>query len=98
MTESVVNQHRDPFWVSVVHWPLIAFGVVAPWALHFAVGWWAAIIAIVAFVLAYDLLFVPRGSICMGIPFMLPFGTSILLLLVQCVSLLKWCVIRFGGG
>ena len=95
---SVDDQHRDPLWVATLHWSLIAFGVAAPWLLHFTVAWWAALIAMAVFVVLYDRLFVPEGSICMGIPFVLPLGASVLLLVVQAVLLLKWCVVRFAGG
>ena len=92
------DEHRDPFWIATIHWSLIAFGVVAPWLLHFAVAWWAAWLAIVVFVVLYDRLFVPEGSICMGIPFMLPLGATMMLLLVQATQLLKWFAMPFAGG
>ena len=87
----------ERLWISTVHWLLIAFGVGGPWLIHFMFAWWAAILAIIAFLVVYKFLFVPRGSICMGIPFMLPFATSSLLLCVQTVDLVKWCLIRIRG-
>jgi len=91
------HDYRDPLWVSTLHWSLIAFGVIAPWLLHFTVAWWAAILAMMAFMVVYNWLFVPGGSICMGIPFMLPFSTSLILLFLQAVLLLRWCVGLFSG-
>jgi len=98
LMSSIEDQHREPLWVSILHWSLITLGVVAPWLLHFTVAWWAAWIAVAFFLVAYNRLFVPEGSLCMGIPFVLPLGASMLLLLVQGLQLLKWCIMRFTGG
>lgn len=97
---ATANEHddRDSLWVSTLHWLLIALGVAAPWFLHFTVAWWAAFLAMLAFMVVYNWFFVPEGSICMGIPFMLPFATSLVLLLLQSVLLLRWCAERFSGG
>ena len=92
------HNYRDPLWVSTLHWSLIAFGVLAPWMLHFTVAWWAAILAMMAFMVVYNWLFVPDRSICMGIPFMLPFSTSLALLLLQAVLLLRWFAGLIAGG
>ena len=92
------DEHREPLWVATIHWSFIAFGVIAPWLLHFTVAWWSAWLAIVVFVVLYDRLFVPEGSICMGIPFVIPLGTTMLLLFVQAIHLVKWCAMRFAGG
>ena len=95
-----VDDHirRDPLWVSMLHWSLVGFGVAAPWLLHFTVGWWAAILAMIAFLVVYNWLFVPDGSICMGIPFMLPFATSLALLALQWILLLRWGITLVVGG
>ncbi len=71
---------------------VLSAATCVPWLLHFSVGWWAGILAIPVLFSIYDALFVPRGSICMGIPFVIPMGSAVALLLCDCALLFRWVV------
>ena len=62
---------------------------LVPWVLHFAVGWWAGLLAIPVFFWLYQLLLAPRGSICTGIPFVVPLGSALALVTVDSLLLLR---------
>ena len=65
---------------------------LVPWVLHVAVGWWAGLLAIPVLFWVYDLLFVPRGSLCMGIPFMFPLSSALALVAVNSLLFLRWLI------
>ena len=73
---------------------LIIWGgaTLVPWLLHFTVGWWAGLLAIPVLFWIYDLLFVPRGSICMGIPFVVPLSSALALVVLDSLLLLRWLI------
>jgi hypothetical protein len=77
---------------ALLYWFVLAACVVLPWVMHFAVGWWAAFPTFFTLVMVYDRLFVPKGSLCMGIPFGLAMGSFLALLLLDVLSLLNWLV------
>jgi hypothetical protein len=64
--------------------------IFVPWVLHFTVAWWAGPPSWLALAYLYDRLFVPKGSLCIGMPFMLALGSFIALLVWDVVLLAKW--------
>jgi len=48
--------------------------------------------------LVYDFLFVPRGSICMGVSFMFPLASGLALLAYEILLLARWIVTPAIGG
>lgn len=79
-----------PLSVTILFFAVVGACTVAPWVAHFVVGWWSGPLVWFALVALYDKLFVPKGSICMGIPFMFPLGSFVLLLLFNLINLLGW--------
>ncbi|WDI42770.1 hypothetical protein [Bremerella sp. P1] len=75
--------------LTIREWMALVISCTAPWVLHFAVGWWAALLAIPCSFLLYDFVF-RREGICMGIPFMLPLASSMVLLLMEVAIFLRW--------
>ena len=73
---------------------LVAACTIVPWVMHFNVGWWAGILSWLALVAIYDKLFVAKGSLCMGIPFMFPLCSFMLLLGINLLSLVQWLMPR----
>jgi hypothetical protein len=69
---------------------LIVFGCTTiPWLVGWYIHWWIGFVTIGLLFCVYDRLFVAKGSLCMGIPFMVPlmgalvyFGWGILQFLV----------------
>ena len=61
-----------------------------PWVVQFTVGWWAAYPAFFALVALYDWLFVPKGSLCMGVPFGLVLGSFLVLVVFDVMVLVRW--------
>ncbi len=53
-------------------------------------GWWAGPLVWFARAALYDRLFVPKGSVCMGMPFLAPFASIVLLLVFDAVLFLQW--------
>ena len=64
--------------------------ICVPWILHTTVGWWAGLLSIPVLFYIYEILFVPRGSMCMGIPFMGPLCSALMLLVLDSLLLLRW--------
>ena len=85
------DEHEEiPLSAIVMFVALLSACAVVPWILHFTVGWWAGILSWIGLVTLYDMLFVPKGSLCMGIPFLIPMGSFLLLLLHNLVDLTRW--------
>jgi hypothetical protein len=76
----------------LAYWIVPAGCVVLPWVVHFIVAWWAAFPVFFALVALYRQLFVPEGSICMGVPFGLAIGSFLGLVLLDVVLLVQWLV------
>jgi hypothetical protein len=57
---------------------------------HFVVAWWAGLLSFFPLVALYDRLFVPKGSLCMGIPFGLAVGSFLGLLWLDGLLLWRW--------
>jgi hypothetical protein len=74
----------------VVFIAVIAACTIIPWIVHFLVGWWAGILAWLGLVAIYDKLFVPKGSLCMGMHFMFPLCSFMLLLGFNILNLVRW--------
>ena len=69
---------------------IVAGIAFVPWLLHFTVSWWAGLISVPAMFFMYDVLFAPKGSLCMGIPFVLPLSSALVLLVFDCLLLVWW--------
>jgi hypothetical protein len=88
---------RIPLRESVLFMLVLALCTFGPWTLHFAVAWWAGLIAIPVVFAIYSALFVPRGSICMGIPFVVPLGSALLFIAFEVVLFAVWVMATLGG-
>ena len=73
---------------------IIATSMTVPWLLHFAAGWWAGILSWIGLIAIYDRVLVGRDSLCMGIPFMLPLCSFMMLLGVNFLNLVQWLMHR----
>jgi hypothetical protein len=69
--------------------------IAVPWALQFLVAWWAAIPSWFVLAFIYERLFVPRDSLCWGMPFGFALSSFVALLLVNGVLLAKWVLRLF---
>ena len=69
---------------------LLAAATVLPWVVQFTVSWWAALLLWFALVALYDRFFVPKGRLCMGIPFMIPLCSGLALIGLDLLHLIKW--------
>lgn len=98
MSETEQPVPRESLWVSAIHWCVIGLCTLGPWILHFGVAWWAALAAIPCAFLLYDRLFVPRGSICMGIPFLIPLASALGLSAFEILLLAKWILTAVAGS
>jgi hypothetical protein len=76
----------------MLHLTVLAACVVVPWLLHFTVGWWAGLVSWFALGWLYTVVVVPRGSICMGIPFGFALSSLAALVLLDIVLLIRWCI------
>jgi hypothetical protein len=74
----------------VFYWLVLCACGVLPWVLHFTVAWWAGLLSFFPLVALYDRLFVPKGSVCMGIPFGLALGSFLGLFLLDVLLLFRW--------
>jgi hypothetical protein len=64
--------------------------MTVPWWLHFSLAWWAGLVSWVVLAWVYDFLFVPKGSLCTGLPFMLALCNFLVLLILDIILLAKW--------
>jgi hypothetical protein len=92
MHEEVQPTRRQIITLVSLYWLAIVACTVLPWVFHFAIGWWAGLLLWILLVAIYDWLFVPRGSICMGVLFGLPLASFLALLLLDGVLLLSWVI------
>lgn len=87
------NEPESPSLLSIIVFVvLIASTTIVPWLLHFSLGWWAGIPAWLGLAAIYDKLFVPKDSLCMGIPFAFPLSSFILLVGLNLVELIRWLI------
>ncbi|PHS04401.1 MAG: hypothetical protein COA78_16665 [Blastopirellula sp.] len=92
MSDDIECIEQKNSWGSIYHWLYIGLSTVLPWVLYFYVGWWAALIAIPCGLVLYDYLYVPPGSLCLGMPFMIPLSSSMALIVFEVVAFAKWLV------
>ncbi len=64
--------------------------IAVPWWLHFSLAWWAGLLSWVLLAWIYDFLFVSKGSLCTGLPFMLALCNFLALLILDIILLTKW--------
>jgi hypothetical protein len=83
--------------VLAVFWTVLAACTVVPWVLQATVGWWAALLSIPMLFSVYDYLFVPKGSLCMGLPFGIPLSSAMCLFLVNVAIFMKWVYHLIAG-
>lgn len=85
-------EHPEPMpaWGICLFWLVLGGCTIFPWVAHFTVGWWAGLAVWFGLVALYDRLFVPKGSVCMGIPFVAPLVSLLLLLAYDALMLLRW--------
>lgn len=102
MTES----HNDiesmpespPRWIAALYWIVLAACAIVPWILHVTVGWWAGLVSIPVLFAVYDRLFVPRGSLCMGVFFVIPLSGAIVLCAMDLLLLMRWAFGLVAGS
>jgi hypothetical protein len=63
-------------------------------ALHFTIGWWAGLLTFFPFVAVYDRLFIPRSSLCLGMPLMLAMASFMALAVLDLFELIRWLFVR----
>lgn len=71
-------------------WSVVAAATLVPWVVGFTIHWWVGLAAFGLLFVLYDTLFVPRGAICMGIPFMFPLSSSMMYLGWGAALLIRW--------
>jgi len=86
------DPESPPLLATILFVILIAAATIIPWLLHSTLGWWAGIPAWLALVSIYDKLFVSKGSLCMGIPFVFPLSSFVLLIGLNLVKLTRWLI------
>ena len=83
-----VPQHRARL-VAVLHGLLILLMTLLPWILGGVFTWWIGLTIIPVLFGIYDWLFVPKGSICMGIAFIWPLASA--------MFYAAWCILLFAA-
>jgi hypothetical protein len=71
---------------------ILSASTILPWVSQFTLGWWSGPLVWFALVALYDRLFVPKGSMCMGIPFMIPLTSLMALVVFNVVVFIKWAL------
>ena len=81
--------NKEPITLNIAYYAMLLTSAIVPWILLASFGWFAAIISWFILVGIFDYLFVPKGSICMGIPFFIPLSSFICLVLTGVIKLVK---------
>jgi hypothetical protein len=90
MQQPSETEKRIPIFVHVLYYGVLGACTILPWVVHFTLSWWSALLVWYGLVALYDKLFVPKGSICMGIQFMIPLSSLVLLLAYDAMDFAKW--------
>lgn len=89
MNEEELSERKPAPNVWLYYLAIVLFTFI-PLSVHIYVNWWSALIVWLIFLQLFIRFFVPFGLICLGILFVFPLISLIVLLLMDLALLVNW--------